>query len=250
MKDPRPPEKPLLEIACFNSNSAFLAAAAGADRIELCKEYSLGGLTPEPSTLATLKSQLQIPVYVMIRPTAHTFSYDPADFERMGREIDMFSQLGADGFVFGILHHPSEKSRSLVDIARNTTLIRRAKGRPCTFHRAFDLVPESQWDAALRDIRDCGFSAILSNGGPTGIVAVECVDKLATLVRWKELHGAVDASGRRFPEIIVGGGVRESNIGLLRDRTRAGVFHSAALVGDGDIVSADEVRKMGEVLRD
>lgn len=214
----------------------------------LCKNYSLGGLTPDLSTLATLKSQLQIPVYVMIRPTADTFSYDSADFEQMGREIDMFSQLGADGFVFGILH-PSENSRSLVDVARNTALVQRAKGRPCTFHRAFDLVPESQWDAALRDIIDCGFSAILTSGGPTGNAAVECVDKLANLVQWTELHGAVDASGRRFPEIIVGGGVRVSNIGLLRDRTRAGAFHSAAL-GDGDIVSAEEVRKIREVLRE
>ncbi|KAL4821205.1 copper homeostasis CutC domain-containing protein [Aspergillus spinulosporus] len=250
MNDPTPPGRPVLEIACFNSESASLAAVAGADRIELCKEYSLGGLTPEPSALAMLKSQFLIPVYVMIRPTADTFSYDSADFERMGREIDMFNQLGADGFVFGILHHPSEKSRSLVDISRNTALVRRAKGRPCTFHRAFDLIPESQWDAALRDIRDCGFSAILTNGGPAGNVAVECVDKLAILVQWMELHGAVDASGRRFPEIIVGGGVRASNVGLLRDCTRAGAFHSAALVEDGDIVSTNEVRKMREALRE
>ncbi|KAL4771197.1 copper homeostasis CutC domain-containing protein [Aspergillus nidulans var. acristatus] len=250
MNNPRSQGKPLLEVACFNSDSAFLAAAAGADRIELCKNYSLGGLTPDLSTLAMLKSQLQIPVYVMIRPTADTFSYDSADFEQMGREIDMFNQLGADGFVFGILHHPSENSRSLVDVARNRALVQRAKGRACTFHRAFDLVPESQWDAALRDIRDCGFSAILTNGGPTGNAAVECVDKLATLVQWTELHGVVDANGRRLPEIMVGGGVRASNIGLLRDRTRAGVFHSAALLRDGDTVSTDEVRKIREALRE
>ncbi|KAL4738173.1 copper homeostasis CutC domain-containing protein [Aspergillus similis] len=250
MCDQSTPGSPLLEVACFNLESAFLAAAAGADRIELCKDYALGGLTPEPSTLAMLKSQLRIPVYVMIRPTADTFSYDSADFEQMGREIDMFNQLGADGFVFGILHHPSEKGRSLVDVARNTTLVRRAKGRPCTFHRAFDLVPEPQWDAALCDIRDCGFSSILTNGGPTGKVAVECVDKLATLVRWTRLHGTVDESGRRVPEIIVGGGVRATHTGLLRDRTRAGVFHSAALLGDEDIASADEIRKMRESLRE
>ncbi|CBF90370.1 copper homeostasis protein CutC [Aspergillus nidulans FGSC A4] len=249
MNNPTPQRMPLLEIACFNSDAAFLAAAAGADRIELCKNYSLGGLTPDLSTLVMLKSQLQIPVYVMIRPTADTFSYDSADFEQMGHEIDMFSHHGADGFVFGILHHPSENSRSLVDVARNTALVQRAKGRPCTFHRAFDLLPESQWDAALRDIRDCGFSAILTNGGPTGNVAVECVNKLATLVHWTELHGDVDESGRRFPEIIVGGGVRASNIGLLRGRTRAGAFHSAAL-GHGDIVSAEEVLKIREVLRE
>ncbi|KAL5360268.1 copper homeostasis CutC domain-containing protein [Aspergillus floccosus] len=248
------PKRPLLEIACFNAESALLAAAAGADRIELCKDYSLGGLTPEPGTLTTLKSQLQIPVYVMIRPNADTFSYDAADFERMGLEIDRFKRLGADGFVFGILHPPSESSgdpsRSLVDVARNTELVRRADGRPCTFHRAFDLIPELQWDAALRDIRDCGFSNILTNGGPSGTAAVECVDKLATLVQWTHQHGAVDVGGRRVPEIIVGGGVRSSNTGLLRGRTRAAAFHSASLLGEGDIVSVDEVRQMRASLRE
>jgi copper homeostasis protein CutC len=34
MSDAPPTESPLLEIACFNAESALLAAAAGADRIE------------------------------------------------------------------------------------------------------------------------------------------------------------------------------------------------------------------------
>ncbi|CAG8251013.1 unnamed protein product [Penicillium nalgiovense] len=35
---------PILEVACFNQESAVVAAGAGADRIELCKDYHLGGL--------------------------------------------------------------------------------------------------------------------------------------------------------------------------------------------------------------
>jgi hypothetical protein len=34
MNNPTPQRMPLLEIACFNSDAAFLAVAAGADRIE------------------------------------------------------------------------------------------------------------------------------------------------------------------------------------------------------------------------
>ncbi|KAL2820086.1 copper homeostasis CutC domain-containing protein [Aspergillus granulosus] len=255
MSDTAVKGSPLLEIACFNAESALLAAASGADRIELCKNYPLGGLTPDPSSLTTLKSQLDIPVYVMIRPTSESFCYSSADFEQMKTEIDLFKNLGADGFVFGILYTPSEggggdPSRSLVDIARNTELVERADGRPCTFHRAFDLIPESQWETALQDVRDCGFSSILTNGGPSGNAAVECVDKLATLVQWTEQYGTLDtATGHCLPEIIVGGGVRSSNTGMLQAQTRARAFHSAALTGNGEIASADEVRRMSASLK-
>ncbi|KAL4895255.1 hypothetical protein BDV59DRAFT_173549 [Aspergillus ambiguus] len=247
-------KRPLLEIACFNPKSAVIAAAVGADRIELCKDNSSGGLTPESSTLASLKSQTNIPVYVMIRPNSHSFCYDTADFERMKRDISTLKALGADGFVFGILHDTSENSGdpswSLIDVARNTELVQRAEGRPCTFHRAFDLIPETQWDAALSDIRDCGFTSILTSGGPSGTSALECIDKLVTLVGWMNRQGELDMRNCcRAPDIIVGGGVRSSNIGLLRDHIQAGVFHSAALVGGGTLVSADEVRKMSASLK-
>lgn len=33
----------MLEIACFTPSSALTAATHGADRIELCAHYSLGG---------------------------------------------------------------------------------------------------------------------------------------------------------------------------------------------------------------
>ncbi|KAF9885368.1 hypothetical protein FE257_012985 [Aspergillus nanangensis] len=242
---------PLLEIACFNAESAILAASAGADRIELCKDYSLGGLTPDPSTLSSLKSHIQIPVYVMIRPTADTFCYDSASFEKMKTEIDKFKDLGADGFVFGILHHSSEgydednSRRSMIDVARNAELVRRAGGRPCTFHRAFDLIPETQWTSALGDISECGFSSLLTNGGPSGTAAVDCIEKLAALVQWTRLHGPSNVSNSApVLDIIVGGGVRSSNTRLLQGQTRAEAFHSAALMGDDQRVSVDEVRKM------
>ena len=36
----------LLEIACFNSESCLIAQNTGADRIEFCENYSVGGITP------------------------------------------------------------------------------------------------------------------------------------------------------------------------------------------------------------
>ena len=36
----------MLEIACFNKESALIASRAGADRIEFCAGFEVGGTTP------------------------------------------------------------------------------------------------------------------------------------------------------------------------------------------------------------
>ncbi|KAE8382007.1 hypothetical protein BDV26DRAFT_49707 [Aspergillus bertholletiae] len=237
---------PLLEIACFNEESAIIAARAGAGRIELCRDYASGGLSPEPETVATLKSLITIPIYAMIRPHAESFYYSDTDFEAMKRTMHSFLENGADGFVFGILAQDAPR----IDVARNKELVELAQGRPCTFHRAFDLIPESHWDTALADIVECGFASILTNGGPSGRTAIECVDQLDSLVheRLEQLKKRME-DHHRLPQIIVGGGVRATNVGTLWQRTRAPAFHSAALTQSSvELVSEVEVEALRAAL--
>ncbi|KAJ5178685.1 Copper homeostasis protein CutC [Penicillium coprophilum] len=239
---------PILEVACFNQESAVVAARAGADRVELCKDYYLGGLSPKPEVLQNLRSQITIPIYAMVRPHADGFCYKDLDFEVMKETLNSLKSLGADGFVFGILTESPQKygpNTSWVDVSRNKQLVQLAEGRPCTFHRAFDLIPESHWETALADIRECGFASILTNGGPSGTKAAECIDKLQTLVRYQaKLEDHRELHTHKFPEIIVGGGVRASNIGLLHMTTGASAFHSAALLASKTLTCADEVFEM------
>lgn len=203
--------------------------------------------------LAALKPQLSIPVYVMIRPHSKSFCYDDAEFRDMKGTMSTLNMAGADGFVFGILNQESlntpHKETSWIDIPRNKELVQLANGRPCTFHRAFDLIPESQWDLALADIMECGFKSILTNGGPSGTKAIECIDKLADLVhrRVTRQRETVPSKGV-VPEIIVGGGVRSQNAGLLWTGTNASFFHSAALLQGAEIVSEEEVKSLRRTL--
>ncbi|RMJ28461.1 Copper homeostasis protein [Aspergillus sp. HF37] len=248
MPTPSSPPAPLLEIACFNEESALVAADAGAGRIELCRDYALGGLSPLPDSVRALKSLLSIPIYVMIRPHAHHFCYNDDDYENMKLTMNAFKEQGADGFVFGILARSSGPGETLlVDMARNKALVELADGRPCTFHRAFDLIPDSEWDAALRAIAECGFQSILTSGGPSGNSAVECTGQLDYLV-----HYQLDFSPSRCqrPEIIVGGGVRSMNAADVFQKTRATAFHSAALSHTGEAVDADEVRALRVALNE
>lgn len=220
------------------------------DLARLCHDYALGGLSPHLDTLKALKSKISIPVYVMIRPHAEHFSYNTEDFEGMKTSVEAFKEQGADGFVFGILRHESDPGTPpLVDVARNKALVALAGGRPCTFHRAFDLIPDSEWESTLAAIVECGFSSILTSGGPSGNSAVECAGLLKSLVHDRLDPGKFPEQSRcKLPEIIVGGGVRSKNVEGLFQETSATAFHSAALTQTSEMVDAHEVRALRAAL--
>lgn len=170
----------------------------------------------------------------------------------MKATVESFKEQGADGFVFGILHdaHDSEHQQSPVDIARNKALVELADGRPCTFHRAFDLIPDSQWDRTLGSIIDCGFKSILTSGGPSGTSAIECTDLLRQLIHKRDIIPG-EAAGSPypyFPQIIVGGGVRSTNAAEIAQSTGATAVHSAALTRAGETVDRSEVRALRATL--
>lgn len=150
-------QKILLEIPVFSVSDAINAVTFGADRLELCTSYLEGGLTPGPGLFRFIKEKESVPVFVMIRPRAGDFFYSSEDIDVMKMEIDLFTQLGADGFVFGILN----EDRSVHKEACKT-LVNVAGGKPCTFHRAFDETDDPF--AALDGIKECGFARILTSG--------------------------------------------------------------------------------------
>lgn len=189
----------------------------------------------------------------MIRPHSRDFCYDKDDFETMKATLQLMNNSGADGFVFGILHeaphHGGDDRNSWVDLARNKELVQLATGKPCTFHRAFDCIPECDWDTALEDIRECGFAAILTSGGPSSTNAVDCMDGLADLVNHQSCNpGSHSQAGRRALEVIVGGGVRSTNIGVLKEKTLATNFHSSGLSPPSEIVSITAVQDLKQAL--
>ncbi|KAJ5712402.1 copper homeostasis protein [Penicillium malachiteum] len=238
---------PLLEIACFNAVSGVNAAKGGANRIELCVDYSSGGLTPDPTVLMELKNQVPIPVYTMLRPHSNNFIYDEPDFNTMKSDLLALNNCGADGFVFGILKKtdPGDISKPWIDIEKNTELIRLAGEKPCTFHRAFDCIPEEDWGKALIDIAKCGFASILTSGGPSGDTAIQCIEKLALLFETLDSVRSRLPEGIKAPEIIIGGGVRASNIQRLTEKAQhAAVYHSSALTTGTETVDVDEVKRL------
>jgi copper homeostasis protein len=229
-----PPENPTftkmpLEIACFTASSAIAAAHTGADRIELCANYSVGGITPPIHTLLAIRKEVpNVPINIMIRPREGNFRYSTAELEHMRHNIALFTPL-ASGFVFGILD-----VNGRIDVARNSELVDIAAPLPCTFHRAIDDVTDL--DESIEMVVACGFKSILTSGGRK--TAEEGMERLRSL----------QAKFGRTVSLIAGGGIRSGNVAKVKKTTGVEWVHSAAITGSNEEVDGDEVMKIKQVL--
>lgn len=197
----------LLEIAVDTVEAAVAAERGSADRVELCGNLAVGGVTPDAELLRAVREQIQIPVFVMIRARADDFVYSAAEFEEMKASIFQAQKLGADGLVLGIL-----KPDKSVDLQRTGELVLLAKPLPVTFHRAFD--ETANLSKALEDVVQTGAPRILTSGGAAS--ALEGAKNIASLV-------AISA-GRIT--IVPSAGINADNILSVAATTRAREFHS------------------------
>ena len=94
----------ILEICANSYQSAVNANIAGAHRIELCSEISVGGTTPSYGLLKKVMANITIPVHVLIRPRSGNFTYSDKEFEIMKENIRLCKDLGCAGIVSGVLH--------------------------------------------------------------------------------------------------------------------------------------------------
>ena len=63
----------IIEICATTINSVINANKAGADRIELCSNYSVGGLTPSIKFIKEALNISEIPINVLVRPRPGDF---------------------------------------------------------------------------------------------------------------------------------------------------------------------------------
>lgn len=200
----------------------MIAFEKGADRIELCDGLAEGGTTPDFETVKQLRAKISIPIFVMIRPRGGDFTYSDAEFKQMKNDLTQLKSSQVDGFVFGILDENDEVNRE-----QNKELVELAKPYPCTFHRAFDRAKDLE--NSLEKVIECGFTTILTSGQKPNVSEGK-----------ENLKKLIEQSNGRI-EILVGGGLRSTNIEEIRDFTKAEYFHSSAITSGGAFANADEV---------
>ena len=60
----------------------------GANRLEICKDLHLDGLTPKIDVVKKIINELSIPIKVMIRPRSGSFVYNEFETLKMEQEIN------------------------------------------------------------------------------------------------------------------------------------------------------------------
>jgi copper homeostasis protein len=197
-----------LEICIDSVESAIAAERGGADRVELCSDLLEGGITPSAGLIATVRRNIGIGIFVMIRPRGGDFCYTDGELAAMQEDIRQARDLGADGVVLGVLNEDAT-----VDVARTAALVRLADSLPVTFHRAIDMTPDPV--SALEAVVETGARRILTSGGAAKVT--EGLEVAARMV-------AV-AAGRLA--VMPGSGINLETIAAVAAGTGAPEFHAA-----------------------
>ncbi|MDC6404708.1 MULTISPECIES: copper homeostasis protein CutC [Maribacter] len=182
----------LVEVCANSVESALNAERAGADRIELCSELAVGGITPSYGLLKCIKEKCSLPVHVLIRPRSGDFTYSNAEFKVILEDIAVCRKLGVEGVVSGVLH-----ADYTLDVARTAMLMEAAQGMKFTFHRAFDWVKDPE--KTMETLADLKVDYVLTSG--QGKSALEGLALLRDLKRL-------------FPNVAImpGSGINEENV--------------------------------------
>lgn len=216
----------VLEICCSSLEDALAAERGGADRIELCEELWMGGVTPDDELIAEVLAAVSIPVFVLVRSRGGDFVFDVEELEEMVQSIGIARELGVAGIVCGALTGEGE-----VDLEATTKMLAAARPLPFTFHRAFDEVLDQK--SACDALGGFGGDRILTAGNP-GAADPESLRELV----------ATTGDG---PRVLACGGVRSGNVAALLGISGLCEFHSAARTAGGAVDEA-EVAALKEAL--
>lgn len=201
----------LLEIATHSLTSAKRAFASGADRLELCAELGVGGLTPSPGLVEATLAEVTIPVHALIRPRSGDFHYTADELVTMERDLRWCLDRGCTGAVIGVL----QRDRT-IDEDATRRLKDAAQGNPVTFHRAFDWTPDPL--RALDVLLELGIETVLTSGQQPKAEA-----GLEQLVSWQQRVG-------EYLTIMPGSGIGPENAPLFAKAGFRAIHASAARV--------------------
>lgn len=218
----------ILEVCCGNMESVKASIDGGADRIELCRNLELDGLTPTREMIreaVRLCYSAGVPVHVLIRSREGDFVYNKAEVSKMDEDIQMALEEGADGLVIGALTLGGDID---ADVCKHwMDKMRDAHGKlicNVTFHRAFDVCREPL--AAMERIAQLGCNRILTSGQqPTAELGVEMLRALV-----EKSHELAAKTGQRVT-VLCGGGVTTRNASYILRVTGATEIHGSMRTG-------------------
>lgn len=219
-----------LELATFHPDSVPIATRCGVQRLELCEDYSCGGLTPSLDYFEAVREEFPGKIFVMIRPRAGGYIYSDEEFDIMLRSVKLFRQRKADGFVAGFFRHEQE-----INEQQLKKFVETCDGLPVTFHRSFDGLQD--WKRGLDTLIKAGCTRLLTSGDGNG--AYEGRFSISEMIKFAG-DGIL---------ILPGGGIRSRNVQYILDECHPAEVHSAAIRSSPEhIVDETELVAMMKLL--
>lgn len=224
-----------VEICTPSRQSAEAAKAGGAQRVELCCNLEVGGLTPSAEDIEYCVRTLGLRTHVLVRPRPGDFCYSEAEVAEIERTVMLCKALGAHAVVVGFL-----TADGRVDVALTRRIAQLAAPMEVTFHRAFDEARQAPLEA-LQAVVDSGCSRLLTSGqAPT---APEGAAVIRRLVKYSE-HSTL--SPNHF-HILAGAGITPANVRQLIEATGVDEVHGSCktTLADGTLqTDAAQVRQL------
>lgn len=226
-----------VEVCVFSVDDAYAAEAAGCARLELCSDYSLGGITPPMEDLQRLspansaddvRRGLRVSAVVMVRQRGGDFLYSKREKKWMLNTIKSVAKLGFQGVVFGALLKKNGQWQLDREFCMQACEQAHSLGLEAVLHRAFDEISTPM--NTISEAEECGFDRVLTGWGDT---------RLETLKMLKWHAGSID--------ILPGGGIRSNNVQHYRDLGFLEVHTSAR--GAGGTLDIDQLKQMVEVMK-
>ena len=188
----------IIEICTTSLSSIINAQDAGANRLELCENYLIGGVTPNIEFFEKSLEVSKIPINILIRPRGGDFIFSNLEIDRMFESIKKFEKYNISGFVVGFLDNKNQLNNTLLSEFRSAT-----DGYELTFHRAFDYLVKQE--ESLEQLIENKFDRILCSGSK--------VDSEKGLLNLNYLNSlALDKI-----TIMPGGGINTNNFKLFKN---------------------------------
>ena len=185
-----------IEVCVASLEAAIRAEQLKADRVELCSEMGVGGVTPSIGLVEQLVEEIQIPIHVLVRPRSGDFNYSMNEYSLILKDMGHLIDLNIAGIVVG-----ATTSTGALALPQLKEMLALAGKVPLTFHRAFDVLEKPL--IALEQLIDLGFTALLTGGQ-----CERASDGFSLLKQMKSIAaGSID--------ILPGGGVHASNCQLF-----------------------------------
>lgn len=194
-----------VELCVTDPKGLQIAKKYNFDRIELCVNLEMGGLTPSPG-LVHMALHLGLETHALIRPRAGGFVYSENEKELILAEIHALKSIGVAGFVVGALKENKEIDTTLIgEIAKIT------KGKELTFHRAFDEMNE--WEDGVGVLKFFRFKRVLTSGRAKNVD-----EGMANFSDIKDFFGA-------DLELMIGGGINANNAKKIAQEIKPDAIH-------------------------